>query len=152
MSNKEVKPLETKEELVAGVTVSDEGKVTISEEVVAKHIESYGTTLDAVKTSQEVVSKVVLDIAAAMGKTAVDHLAKDEKAEKVAGEFNVGHQTNNLVVHRSHEVPVSAVDRSKGTRTVHGYTEVNSKTYQVKAHRDSLRKSIAGYASTKLPN
>lgn len=146
----DVKELNPNEDLLKAVAVGEDGKLTIADEAIVKAIEAHGSSLEAIKEAQKVINGVTVDVVAAMGKVAVDTLAAKKDLEQVEGGFAVGRASTSLRVNRSKELPLSFTDRSKGTKTVHGYTEVTTTNGLVDSQRTNVRKSIQGYATTKL--
>lgn len=141
---------EVNKELVSKVTINDDGKLVIDNDVIKAHIEAKGASLEEVKKIQGIVNDVTIEVAEAMGHAAVDALVAKKDLSAIDGIFTVGNAKTDMRVRREKEVPISVADRSLGNKKVFGFTELTTTNAIVDAHRSSARKRIQGYATTKL--
>lgn len=137
-------------ETVKGSAQFNEGTVVLVEGSVEKALAEHDITMDDVKKYQKAINSVTVDLAAEIGRTAVDALAADSKLEEVSGEFTIGKQKTKVLTKREAQVKVNVADPSQGTRPVKGYTTVStSSTISSTASRNA-RHAIQDYATNLL--
>lgn len=150
MSNNTIELTKELETTISKVIVDADGKLTIDQDIVNEIVESKGGNIEEIKKVQALVSDVTITLAEAMGKVAVDRLAESTDLKMVEGTFSVGNAKTDIRVRREKEVAVSVADRSQGTKTTYGFTEIHTSNAIVDAHRTNARKRIQGYATAKL--
>lgn len=141
--------MSNQKDLIAKVTINDDGKLTIDNDVIKAHIESKGTSIEEVIKIQGIVNDVTITLAEAMGVCAVDAIAEKD-LQSIDGSFSVGNAKTDMRIRREKEVPISVADRSLGNKKVFGFTEMSTTNTIVDSHRSGVRKRIQGYATTKL--
>ena len=100
---------EVNKDLIAKVTINDDGKLVIDNDVIKSQIESKGTSLEEVRKIQGIVNDVTIEVAEAMGHAAVDALAAKKDLQSIDCSFSVGNAKTDMRIRRYKEVPVSVV-------------------------------------------